>query len=186
MIGTLSDTKTRDGLKWFLFVLIIMGAGAGGAREYFLDKTLKKNQKTLNDAVAVAERADKVVVERISKNEQACAKEREGLESAVKQSRASSMALIEQITALADSIQKMEEAAVEARKEEIAEIGMKARLDASTKLVATAKEGEWMTPTQITNLEAWFKEELPLQTKHFDEIKESLGPKSLSGGDATD
>ena len=53
------------------------------------------------------------------------------------------------------------------------------------RLVATAEEGQWMAPPRITNLEAWFKEDLPLQDKQFNEIKESLGKKPLVSDEAT-
>ena len=177
LISAFSDTKNRPGFKWFLIFLILLGAAAGGGKEYLDDKASKKDQKKMDEAVALAKSSNKLAKDEIKNHEtdvQEFAKERDRLESELNQTRNGAFMLVGQVSEMMEEIDNIEKAATKVRKPELAEMGLKARVEASKNVVSIANDAQWLDPPEISKLEAWFKEDQPLKPKHFNAIQTGL------------
>ena len=182
-IGVFGDTNNRGGLKWFLMFLVVLGVAAGGAKAYLDEEAAKKDKQKLQDAVDLAKSSNKLAEDEIAKHAtdvQGFAQEREQMVSEMNQLRSGAIMLIGQISTMANQFDEMEKSLAETKNSEIADIGLKARIDASKNVVSIAKDAQWMDPPDIAKLEAWFREDLPLKPKHYASIQASLKNKALA------
>ena len=182
-IGVFGDTKNRGGLKWFLMFLVVLGAVAGGVKVYLDNEEAQKDKQKLEDAVTLAKSSNKLAEDEINKHAtdvQGFASEREQMASEMNQMRSGAIMLIGQISTMAGEFDKMEKALAKTKTPEIAEIGLKARIEASKNVVSIAKDAQWMDPPDIAKLEAWFKEDLPLKSQHYASIQAALKNKTLA------
>lgn len=178
LIGILSDTKSRGGLKWFLALLILVGGGVGVWRELEADKAAEKDKQKLADAVELAKSSNKLAEDEIRSHEkdvQAFAEQRDRLESNLLQIRDGAIKLIGQISDTMKQIGAIEKAAEKrAKPADLAEMGLKTRIEMSKNLVSIAKDAQWLDPPDVSKLEEWLREDVPLKPDHLSRIQSAL------------
>jgi hypothetical protein len=190
LIAAFSDTRQRGGFKWFLVLLILAGAGAGGYREYLLDRETRTSQGKLDDAVRLAKDSSKLAEDEIKSHEtdmQKFAAERERIDASAAKAMDSADLLIAQIEVLLNSLEKTGEAVPKTKKTaEIGEAATKTCAEVSKELVAIIKEAEWLAPSAVSKLEAWIKQDKPLKKDQIRLIRTSVKKKSQTLGEGSE
>ncbi len=183
IIGVFSDTKNRPGFKWFLVLLVLAGAAAGGARLNYIKEAAEKDKKKLDDAVELAKSSNKLAEEEMKSHQadvQNFGRQRDRLEADYLQLRKGTLMLIGQIASMMKQLEELEQEIAKTKSSDLAEIGVKARLDTSKNLVSIAKDAQWMDPTGLTKMEALLKDDKPLKPKHLTTLQNALKSKPMA------
>jgi hypothetical protein len=186
LIGTLVDTKNSAGLKWFL-VLVILGAGAAGVfTEYQREDFAKSEQKRSEEALRMAKESGRLAGEEMVKNElfrQKSVDDKEKLKADRIQHVEMIQTLADELIVLSDKVAEIEAAAAKARKTDIAEAGVLARLEISKKLLDMAKTNQWLGVLELTKMETSIASEEPLKPKELKllqvKLKENLAKSPI-------
>jgi hypothetical protein len=190
LIAAFSDTKQRGGFKWFLVLLILAGAGAGGYREYLLDRETRINQRKLDDAVKLAKDSSKLAEDEIKSHETDVLKfaaDREQIVASAAKAMDSADSLIAQIEVLLNSLETTGEAVPKTKKTaEIGEAAVKTRAEVSKELVAIVKEAEWLASPAVSKLEAWTRQDKPLKKDQIRLIRTGVKKKSQTLGEESE
>ena len=177
LIGTLSDTKNRAGLKGFLILIILGAGGAGVFTEYQREAVQKAEQKRSDEALRMAKESGRLAGEEMVKNElfrQKAANEKEKLIDNRKTTASITQTFAASLTTLADKVQEMEDAATKARKKDIAEAGEAARVEVSKTLVSLAKKNGWLGVIDSSKMEKSISKGNPLSGKEMKLIQDKL------------
>lgn len=177
LVGTLADTKGKAGLKGFL-VLIILGAGGAGVfTEYQREDFAKSEQKRSEEALRMAKESGRLAQEEMVKNElfrQKAVNEKEKLAATLKAHGEMTEVYADLLSDLAEKVAEMEAAAAKAKKKDIEESGTLARAAVSKKLLALAKDNQWLGVTDSAKMETAVEKGDPLSDKDLKVIRAKL------------
>jgi hypothetical protein len=189
LIGTLTDTKNKAGLKVFLVLLILGAGGAGVFTEYQREEVAKSEKKRAEEALSMAGESGRIVKDEMLKNElfrQKAASEKEKLLANRKKNIETAQALSDALLGVPEKIAELEEAAAKARKKDIKKIAAAAaaiRAEISKKLFDIASSNRWLSVVETEKMEKVISSEKPLKPKLLDklsaEIKENLNKDPL-------
>ena len=177
LLGTLSDTKNRAGLKGFLVLLILGSGGAGVFTEYQREAVAKAEQKRSEEALRMAKESSRLAGDEMVKHElfrQKAESDKEKLIADRKKTGEITTAIADTLTALMGKVEEVEAAATKARKKDVAAAGVDARVEASKALLDMAKKNGWLGVTDTTKMEKAIRKGDPLSTKDLQTIRKKL------------
>ena len=177
VIGTLLDTKNKAGLKGFLVLLILGAGGAGVYTEYQREDVAKSEQKRSEEALRMAKESGRLAEEEMLKNElfrQKMIDEKDKLLADRKKNAQITEMFADTLMELSSKVEALEDAAAKARKKDIAEAGEEARAEVSKKLLALAKENQWLGVTDSAKMEKTVDKGDPLSSKDIKVIRGKL------------
>jgi hypothetical protein len=177
LIGTLADTANKAGLKVFL-MLLVLGAGiAGTYTEIQREEAAKSEKKRSEEALRMADESRQMAQEGLLNQDlakQQAEKEKADLTAKVGRRTTVAQSLAGELFLLLAKVDEIEQAAVKARKKDIAELGNLARLEISKMLLKDSKSAQWLSESQTSKLEKMLKKETPFSTDELNLISDAL------------
>jgi hypothetical protein len=177
LIGTLTDTANKAGLKVFL-MLLVLGAGIAGAyTEIQREEAAKSEKKRSEEALRMADESRQMAQEgflNMDLAKQQAEKEKADLIAKVGRRTTIAKSLAEELFPLLANVDEIEQAAKKARKKDIAELAGQARLEISKMLLKDSKSAQWLNESQTSKLEKLIKKETPFSADELKLILDAL------------
>jgi hypothetical protein len=186
IIGVFSNTQKHPGFKWALFFLLIAGAVAGINRAFQAEAAANAEKKRTEEALKLANESSRMVENGIIKQGEYKAEFNERREKLVADIDAQQKlldSLMGQIIILYRRLEKISTSAGKAKKKEISEMGLDARLDASKTLLKLAREKQWLEGRALKKMESDVRKKTPLSGADLKKIASEMKRKHVGVSD---
>ena len=181
IVGVLADTQKNQGLKWGIFFLLLVCAAFGINREYKKDEAARQERTKAAEALKLANESSRLVENGILKqaeDRRQFIEDKENMERALAEAKSYIKSMAGSLITSINDLEPIEEAALKAKKKDIAEVVTQSRLEASEKLVQLAKKQDWITDSDFKKMaETLKKKKEPLSADALESIRKKMEQK---------